>query len=367
MTVICGIIGLPNVGKSTLFNILTDNNVKTENYPFCTINPNIGIFKATDIRIQKLSHIIHNAKIIDNKFTLIDIAGLIHGAHKGEGLGNNFLNHIKKVDIIFHIIRCFKDKNITHINNRINPVKDINIINTELMLSDYNNVLNSYNKQKNNQHLTFHQKHNITNFLHKLLKHLNQSNCASSFNINEYQQTYKQIYKQLQLLTSKPILMIINITSNIMNDNEQQQIKHIKKIYKYNNNIKIITIPIVQHYMYKNNTYFQYNYNIKIIKKCLQLIKNITFFTIKNNIIQSWIIKQNSLAIHAAKLIHKDFQIGFINVKVLKYKDLSKYNNIKKCQDHGLIRLEGKNYIIQEGDILEFYSKKFKHTYKHII
>ncbi|MCW5197310.1 redox-regulated ATPase YchF [Buchnera aphidicola] len=334
----CGIIGLPNVGKSTLFNVLTKSCIPAKNFMFCTIKPNIGFAPVYDDRLQKISEIISPKKIVHTFIELVDVAGLVQGASTGYGLGNQFLSDIRKTDAIFHVIRCFIDDNIPHINNVIQPIDDIKTINLELMLSDLSICTKIL--------LLINNKHNKTvydikkiNILENCCRCLNDHMLLTHLNLNSEE---IKLIDEYNFLTLKPMLYIANISQCNGNNvylNELLQ-------FSVYNNISVIPICILDKY----NTS---ELNL-IIEKGYNLLNLRTFFTVGKNEVRSWAIQKNSTILEASKKIHTDFYRGFIRAKVIAYKDFIKYKKYSTIQEFGKLRFEGKSYIVQDGDIIHF-------------
>lgn len=352
----CGIVGLPNVGKSTLFNALTNSKVAALNFPFCTINPNVKIVSVPDIRLIQLNTIINSKKLIPSTIQFIDIAGLIKGAAKGQGLGNKFLDCIRNTDVIIHVVRFFKDNNIIHISGKVNPKKDINVINDELILAD----LNHCKKLLNNKNLLLY-KEEYKIFLKKCELHLQNFNmlyyCA--FNENE-----KKFIKNLNFLTFKPMIYVLNINEKISKKNVN--LIEIYKIAKKENTpiilIQALLEEKISNIKNKNDSYFN-KFMIKksalnnLIHTCYSLLKLHTYFTIGIKEIRSWTIPINSTALYAARKIHSDIQKGFIRANIISFSDYIFFKDEKKIKKLGKLRSEGKNYIMQDGDIVHFLFK----------
>lgn len=352
----CGIIGLPNVGKSTIFNAITSSNVQTKNYPFCTIKPNIGIAQVSDKRLKILSQITGVKKTINAKIEFVDIAGLIQGSYKGEGLGNQFLSKIRESDVIVHVLRFFKNKEISHISEIINPYEDARVINSELLLSDISlidNMIAKLNKNNNYEKIKIYE---------KLKKDLSSNKFSNLLNSKLSTQ---KILKEIPLLVEKPMFYIANM--------EESQIKNNISLDSINNKINqknsiIIKIcassckfkdiktqdnknKIINKIKYEN---LQMHTIQKIINTGYEILKLNTFFTINKNEICSWTIKNNTTAIEASKKIHSDMQKGFIKAEVINFNDYIKYKGYKECKKAGKIKIEGKNYIINDGEIIKF-------------
>ncbi len=339
MKIKCGIIGLPNIGKSTLFNILTNNNVENKNFPFCTIKPNLGLSQIENYKIKKIHKITNTPKIKIPSLIYIDIAGIIKNAHKGLGLGNKFLKNIKKTNILIHVIRIFKNKKIININKNINPIRDINIINNELILYDLIK-LNKIKKTTNTKKLY------LIKYCIKKLENKKKIN-LNKFNIND-----KNIINNLNLLSNKHTLYLLNIENK---KNETNIIKKTKKYLKINKN-NYLTINIKK---YKNRKNYIHNDKIYKIKKiCCKLLKIKFFVTINKLETTIWFLQKSFNILNAAKLIHSDFVKKFIKAKIINYKNFIKYKGWNIAQKKGKIKLIGKNYKIKNWDIIYFLINK---------
>ncbi|QIQ41791.1 MAG: redox-regulated ATPase YchF [Buchnera aphidicola (Microlophium carnosum)] len=354
----CGIIGLPNVGKSTLFNLLTKGNSAVANFPFCTIKPNIGIVSVFDERINHLVKIVSPQKIVNTFIEFIDIAGLVKGASNGEGLGNQFLANIRETDAIAHVVRCFKNDNITHVYNKIQPDKDIDIINTELILSDFDlceKTLAQLQKKAVLQDSIILKKINV---LKKCINHLTQFLMLKTLDLN---QDERNLISYLRFLTLKPTMYIANI-----NDEKESYyfLDELNKIAEKEGSIVIpihanLELDLVRMHNEEQKSFMQ-AFNIKnlglnnIVSAGYKLLNLITFFTVGKKEIRAWEILDGSTSIQAAHKIHSDFSKGFIRAQIIKYIDFIKYKSESKVKEMGKFRIEGKQYYIQDGDIIHF-------------
>jgi GTP-binding protein YchF len=353
-----GIVGLPNVGKSTIFNAISKTHVETENYPFCTINPNISIVKVPDKRLFFLKKIYNPKKITQTTIELVDIAGLIKNASNGDGLGNKFLSYIRETDAIMHVVRCFDDKNISHVIGNVNPLRDIEIINTELILSDLEFILKKIERieRKKDKNTELEK-----NFYIKIKSYLDSGNMIKNVKFNEYE---KSLLKTFPLITSKPMLYVCNISENNIKSNCNKYTEIVKK-FAYSNNSTVIEICAkTEEYISSLNEndkkILSNEFELKnstldlLVKSGYNILDLITFFTAGTKEVKAWTIKNGTFAHQSAGLIHSDFEKGFIRAEIISFEDLLKFKSEKNIKVLGLLKQEGKKYIIKDGDIIEF-------------
>ena len=359
----CGIVGLPNVGKSTLFNALTESgNAEAANYPFCTIDPNVGTVIVPDPRMDNLISMYNPKKIIPSTIEFVDIAGLVKGASKGEGLGNQFLSHIREVDAIIHIVRCFDNDNIVHVNSKIDPLDDIETIETELILKDIDTLEKRLDKLEKSSKVGDKKAKNDIDILKGLREHFSLSRLAKYYS-DTLKDEDKKIIRELQLLTDKPVLYAANVSDSELSGNEYTG-KVLSIAEKEGARMIIISAQIeseiAQLTSKEEKIEFLIELNLeesglaKLIRAGYDLLRLITFFTVSEKEVHSWTIEKGLKAPQAAGTIHTDFEKGFIRAEVLKYSDLMKFETEQSVKDKGLLYVEGKDYMIEDGDILHF-------------
>ncbi len=342
-----GIIGLPNVGKSTLFKALTQQEVDISNYPFCTINPNTGIVQVPDERLEKIAKIVNPSKITPTIIEFVDIAGLVKGAHKGEGLGNQFLARIREVDAILHIVRAFPDKNIKHVEENVDPQRDIEITNTELIMKDLEVVKNHLEKIAKDVKSNDKDAIQESETLKKISEELNKENAISNINLNDKE---KKLIKHLNLLTIKPVIYILNIKEN---EEDAQMLKSLPE-----NTLPIDLKMELECTELSPKELGELHLKSRLdvlIKTCYKILNLLTFYTIKGSEeTRAWTAQEGANAPQCGGIVHTDFEEKFIRAEVINYKELIEIDSLVKARAEGLIRTEGKDYLVKDGDIVEF-------------
>ncbi len=355
MSLSIGIVGLPNVGKSSLFNILTKKGVEAANYPFCTIDPNVGVVKVPDERLDKLAAISKPLKVIPTAIEFVDIAGLVAGASKGEGLGNKFLAHIRECDAICEVVREFKDKNIIHVNNKIDPESDKETINMELIFADLATVEKKLTTAKKDSRFGNKEIIAQTETLEKIFNHLAKGGSARELEFTDDEDPF---VKSLCLLTIKPIIYLLNVDDNYSNEDILKGVK--EQVIAVNVRVEeeIASLPEEEQAEYINELGLEQSGLDKLIRAAYKILGLDTFFTTGPDESRAWTIKHGTKAPQAAGVIHTDFIKGFVRAEVIKWDKFVEVGSDVKARELGLIKTEGKEYIVQDGDVCNFLINK---------
>ncbi len=356
----CGIVGLPNVGKSTIFNALTQAGAQAANYPFCTIDPNVGVVPLRDKRLDAIAKIFKPEKILPTTIEFVDIAGLVKGASKGEGLGNQFLGHIKSVDAIAHIVRCFEDPDVVHVEGSVDPIRDIEVINTELALADLVTVEKRLEKNARLAKAGDKKALMEAEVLEKIKASLNEAQAARFLNLSPEE---KAMIHELFLITLKPVLYVANVSEADL----KTPSKHARKVQEHaskeGSECVILSGAIeseISSLSQEEQTDFLKDLGLaesgldRMAHAGYRLLHLISYFTAGPKEVRAWTIPQNTKAPQAAGVIHTDFEKGFIKAEIYHFNDLIKYGSELAVKENGLMRLEGKEYIVKDGDIIFF-------------
>ena len=357
----CGIVGLPNVGKSTIFNALTHAGAAMENYPFCTIDPNVGIVPVPDKRLSAIAEIFKPQKVTPTTLEVVDIAGLVKGASQGEGLGNQFLSHIRQVQAILHVVRCFEDSNVVHVDGNVNPLRDVEVIHLELALSDLEAVQKRILRTEKLLKGGDKKAQEELQFLQEVKRQLEQGKAARELTLSSDQQDF--LSQELSLLTAKPVLYVANIS-------EQDLLKdspYVSSLRKYAEErgsqviqisgkieAELSVLPLEEQKAFLKELGAEEPGLYQLIQAGYQLLNYITFFTAGEKEVRAWTIQKGTKAPQAAGVIHSDFERGFIRAETYHYEDLMKYKTEAEVRAKGLFRSEGKEYSVRDGDILLF-------------
>jgi ribosome-binding ATPase len=359
----CGIVGLPNVGKSTLFNALTESqNAEASNYPFCTIEPNVGTIIVPDERLEELRRIYNPKKVTPSTIEFVDIAGLVKGASKGEGLGNQFLSHIREVEAIIHIVRCFEDDNVIHVSNKVDPADDIDTIETELILKDLDTI--DKRLEKITKSIRIGEKKFIREkeLLEGIKEHLGTSRLAQYFT-EKLSAEDKLILSEVHLLTDKPVIYVANVQEEHIHGNDYTNI--VEEIAK-KEHAKFMTVSVkIESEIAELPTIEERKEFLKdlgkeqsglyeLVHDCYELLGLVTFFTAGDKEVHSWTIDKGLKAPQAAGKIHTDFEKGFIRAEVIKYKDIIEFRSEAAVKEKGLMKIEGKEYVVEDSDVIFF-------------
>ncbi len=360
MALQCGIVGLPNVGKSTLFNCLSSAKAESANYPFCTIEPNIGIITVPDERLERISDLVNPQKIIPTTVEIVDIAGLVKGASKGEGLGNQFLGNIRNTNAILHVVRCFDDENITHVDGSVDPVRDKEIIDIELQFKDLEAIEAKIAKVKKLADSGNKESKAIYDVANTIREVLLQGKSARTI---EMEETKWDLVKDLNLITAKPVLYVCNVDDASVVSGNHHTAAFIDSVKEENAQVMFVSAEIESDMidmeeddkkMFLEDMGLEESGANRIIKEAYKLLKYATYFTAGEKEVRAWTITQGFTAPQAAGVIHTDFEKGFIRAEVIAYADYIELGSEAKCREAGKLRVEGKEYIVKDGDMMHF-------------
>lgn len=361
-----GIVGLPNVGKSTLFNAITAAGAEAANYPFCTIEPNVGVVEVPDPRLEQLAELVRPQKVVPATVRFVDIAGLVKGASRGEGLGNKFLAHIREVDAVAHVVRCFHDDDVSHVAGSVDPIRDIETINLELILADLETVERRWEKAQKLTRLGDARAKVEAELLFRLKSAFNAGQPARSLS---YDDDELPVLRSLHLLTAKPVMYVANVSEEdvataVKNPASHPLVAEVMRlatgegapvvVVSAKIEAELVELPVDERAAFLAELGLEQSGLDRVIRTGFQLLGLITFFTAGEKEVRAWTIRRGTKAPQAAGVIHSDFERGFIRAEVVAYRDLIAAGSEKAAREQGLIRLEGKDYIVQDGDVCHF-------------
>lgn len=362
MSLTAGIIGLPNVGKSTLFNAITKKHILAANYPFATIDPNVGIVTVPDKRMEVLNNMYIPERLIPTTYEFTDIAGLVKGASQGEGLGNKFLSHIRETDAVVEVVRCFEDTNILHVDGDVNPIRDIEVINLELILADLEIIQNRLNKTSKKAQMTKNKEElKEIELLERIKESLEKNIPARKLGLDEEE---KKIISSFNLITLKPVIYVANVGEEDILVGTNKYVEEVKKYAEQEQSetvmicakieSELVELPDDEKQLFLEELQIDESGLDKLIKKTYKLLGLATYFTVGPDEVRAWTFTKGMKAPECAGIIHSDFERGFIKAEVMSYDDLVSCGSEKDVKENGKMRLEGKDYIMQDGDICHF-------------